>query len=72
MIDEETLRNYQKNYEEGGITALLKNDYKGSMCRLNELKTETLKNELHRMLRKGQHQFNGQQSLFEQFYGLAA
>jgi len=46
MIDEETLRNYQKNYEEGGITALLKNDYKGSMCRLNELEIETLKNEL--------------------------
>jgi len=46
MIDEETLRNYQKSYEEGGISALLKNNYNGSMCKLNDLEIESLKIEL--------------------------
>lgn len=46
MIDEETLRNYKKRYEEGGIPELLKNNHKGSMCRLSEAEIEILKSEL--------------------------
>jgi transposase len=46
MIDEETLRNYKKRYEEGGIPELLKNNHKGSMCRLSEAEIDILKSEL--------------------------
>jgi transposase len=46
MIDEETLVDYQKRYEEGGIPELLKNNHKGSMCRLSDDEIERLKQEL--------------------------
>ncbi len=46
MLDEETLRNYKNQYEEGGIPALLKNDHKGSMCRLSDAEIEELIHEL--------------------------
>jgi len=35
MIDEETLRNYQSRYENGGIPELLKKGHKGSLCKLS-------------------------------------
>jgi transposase len=40
MIDEETLRNYRDQYKDGGITALLKDNYKGSACRLAQSEIE--------------------------------
>lgn len=46
MIDEETLRNYQKCYEEGGISQLLKKNHKGSLCRLSDAEIEILRVEL--------------------------
>lgn len=46
MIDEETLRSYQKSYQNGGVTTLLKNKHKGSLCRLNEKQIKNLKQEL--------------------------
>lgn len=46
MIDEETLRNYEKSYQEGGIPALLRNNHKGSMCRLSDAEIEAIKSEL--------------------------
>jgi len=35
MLDEETLRNYVKRYQEGGIRALVMNHYKGSSAKLS-------------------------------------
>ena len=46
MIDEETLRNYKNHYEKGGITELLANNHKGSMCRLSKAEIDELKTEL--------------------------
>lgn len=43
MVDEETLRHYRACYEQGGVTALLKNNYKGSVCRLSAEQIEALK-----------------------------
>jgi len=46
MIDEETLRNYRDRYKSGGVSALLKDNYKGSACKLTEAEIELLKIEL--------------------------
>ena len=46
MIEEETLRNYKLRYERGGVKALLKNDYKGSSCKMSASEIEMLKLEL--------------------------
>lgn len=46
MIDEETLRNYKTRYEQGGIPELIKNNHKGSMCRLSDAEIDVLKAEL--------------------------
>src|SRR3990167_2747678 len=46
MIDEETLRNYQNHYEEGGVKGLLKSNHKGSMCKLSDTEIKDLKLEL--------------------------
>lgn len=50
MIDEETLRNYKRSYQEGGIRALLKNNHQGSQCRLTDFEIEILKVELERTI----------------------
>lgn len=42
MVDEETLRNYVKRYQEGGIDELRKDHYKGSEARLSEAEREEL------------------------------
>lgn len=36
FLTERTLRNYKKNYEEGGIEQLIMDDYNGKECRLSE------------------------------------
>lgn len=46
MIDEETLRHYRKSYEQSGVNALLKNNYKGSACRLSAEQIAMLKSAL--------------------------
>lgn len=46
MLDEDTVRNYQKHFRTGGIKALLKYDYKGSECHLTELEVRELEAEL--------------------------
>src|ERR1700678_2544664 len=46
MIDEETVRNYRDSYEKGGINELLKNNHKGSECKLSAEETEFLRFEL--------------------------
>lgn len=46
MIDEETLRNYKKSYQESGVHGLLKNNHHGSQCRLIDTEIELLKAEL--------------------------
>lgn len=46
MIDEETLRNYRDRYKAGAIGALLKDNYKGSACRLAQSEIELLETEL--------------------------
>jgi transposase len=46
MLDEDTVRNYLKHFRTGGISALLKYDYKGSECRLTELEMSELEAEL--------------------------
>ena len=46
MIDEETLRNYRDRYQSGGVKALVKDNYKGSACRLSTSEIELLKSEL--------------------------
>lgn len=48
MLDEDSIGNYRKRYEDGGIEALLKDDYKGSepllsISELNELSTHVEK-----------------------------
>lgn len=45
MIDDETLRNYVKRYQEGGVKALLANNHKGSGAHLSEMELKEL--ELH-------------------------
>jgi len=35
LLDEATLRNYVKNYQEGGVDALIANNYKGSSAKLS-------------------------------------
>jgi transposase len=42
MIDDETLRNYVKRYQDGGIKALLENNYKGSHSNLSEMELKEL------------------------------
>jgi transposase len=42
MIDDETLRNYLKRYQEGGVKALLENNYKGSNTNLSEMEIKEL------------------------------
>lgn len=46
MIDEETLRNYKKQYLSGGINLLLKNNHQGGHCLLSETEIKVLKAEL--------------------------
>ena len=46
MIDEETLRNYRDRYQSGGVSALIKDNYKGSACRLSNSEIELLKSSL--------------------------
>ena len=46
MIDEETVRNYERYYKTGGISELLKNKHKGSRCHLNEYQISKLEAEL--------------------------
>jgi len=36
LLDDETIRNYQHRYEQGGIEDLLKDEYTGKLCYLNE------------------------------------
>ena len=48
MVDEETLRNYVKRYQEGGIDELRKNHYKGSEARLSEAEREELSHHLEK------------------------
>ena len=38
MLDEETLRNYVKRYQAGGINALITDDYFGSFSKLSSIK----------------------------------
>ena len=45
MIDDETLRNYVKRYQDGGVKALLENKHKGSSSNLSEMELKEL--ELH-------------------------
>ena len=45
MIDDETLRNYVKRYQDGGVKALLENNHKGSRSNLSEMELKEL--ELH-------------------------
>lgn len=45
MIDEETLRNYVKRYQHGGVKELIENNHKGSDSYLNEMELREL--ELH-------------------------
>jgi len=42
MIDDETLRNYVKRYQDGGVKALLENHYKGSQSHLSEMELKDL------------------------------
>src|SRR5262249_16561601 len=42
MIDEETLRNYVKRYQEGGIQKLITDNYKGSSAKLSAAELEEL------------------------------
>jgi transposase len=42
LLDDETLRTYVKNYLADGISALMKNNYKGSEPKLSEEQTEKL------------------------------
>ena len=37
MLDEETLRNYVKRYQSGGIKALIADHYQGSVSKLSEM-----------------------------------
>ena len=46
MLDEETVRSYQKQYKAGGVTQLLRWDYKGSACCLSSSELERLRKEL--------------------------
>lgn len=46
MLDEQTLRNYLTSYQVGGIQGLLKTNYPGSDCKLNEAEIMALKAEL--------------------------
>jgi len=46
MIDEETLRHYRNQYMQGGVSGLLKTEFKGSECKLDELEIEILMQEL--------------------------
>lgn len=46
LLDEETLRNHIKNYKEGGLKLLLKNNYKGSESNLSKKQIEELCQEL--------------------------
>lgn len=46
MVDEETLINYRDNYKREGILGLLKVEYKGSECKLDESKINILTSEL--------------------------
>jgi transposase len=46
LLDEDTLRNYMRNYEEGGLKQLLAKDYKGSESRLSEEQMDVLRKEL--------------------------
>jgi transposase len=46
MLDEETLRNYQTQYEAGEVKELLENNHKGSICRLKEEDLNILKEKL--------------------------
>ena len=46
MVEEQTLRNYLTRYQLGGIEALLKNNHKGSLCKLHKDEIKTLKLEL--------------------------
>lgn len=46
MIDEETLRHYRDQYMQGGVLGLLKTEFKGSECKLDELEIEILVQEL--------------------------
>ena len=49
LLDEETLRNYSKRYREGGILALLKDDYKGSESKLSDNELQELDEHLQEM-----------------------
>ena len=42
MIDDETLRNYVKRYQDGGVQALLENNHKGSRTNLSEMELKEL------------------------------
>lgn len=46
LLDEETIRSYQKNYETGGALELLKDYRKGSECRLTTIELSVLETEL--------------------------
>lgn len=45
MIDDETLRNYVKRYQDGGVKALIENNHKGSHSNLSGMELKEL--ELH-------------------------
>lgn len=47
LLDEETLRSYVKKYQEGGLSALLKVDYKGSEPQLSVSEIKNLCQELN-------------------------
>jgi transposase len=42
MLDEETLRNYVKRYQRGGINALISDHYKGSCSKLSTIQLQAL------------------------------
>ncbi len=46
LLDEETLRNYVKRYQTGGIDFLIETNYKGSESRLTDAEIERLMSEL--------------------------
>ena len=46
MINDETVRNYERYYKTGGISELLKNKHKGSKCPLSEAHMASLEAEL--------------------------
>lgn len=48
MLDEETLRDYVKRYQRGGVDELLAENYKGSACKLSAVQLNELEEHLER------------------------